>query len=176
MAKTTWNLDPAHSEITFRVKHMMIANVTGSFERFTLAVETEEEDFSRAAISFSAETASISTGNDQRDGHLRSGDFFDSEKFPHLAFVSTGLTRAGGSDYVLKGDLTIRDVTRTVELKVEFGGTGKDPWGNTRAGFTVSGSISRKDWNLVWNAPLESGGLLVSDEVRLMAEIQLVRA
>jgi polyisoprenoid-binding protein YceI len=174
MATTKWALDPTHSEIHFKVKHLMITTVTGSFKSFTAAAETETEDFSNASISFSADTASVDTGNEQRDGHLKSADFFDAEKFPTLSFVSTSYTKSG-DDYALTGDLTIKDVTKSVTLAVEFGGVAKDPWGNTKAGFTLSGKINRKDFGLSWNAATETGGVLVSEEVKLLAEIQLVQ-
>lgn len=177
MAKTNWALDLAHSEIQFKVKHMMIATVTGGFDRFNVTVETEEDDFSTAQISFSAETASINTGSEQRDGHLQSADFFDAEQFPALKFEGTAFTPTNGDGhYKLEGNLTIKSITKPVTLDVEFGGVGKDPWGNTKAGFTLSGKINRKDWDLNWNAALEAGGVLVSEEVRLLGEIQLAKA
>ena len=177
MAKTNWALDLAHSEIQFKVKHMMIATVTGGFDRFNVTVETEEDDFSTAQISFSAETASINTGSEQRDGHLQSADFFDAEQFPALKFEGTAFTpTTGDGNYKLEGNLTIKSITKPVTLDVEFGGVGKDPWGNTKAGFTLSGKINRKDWDLNWNAALEAGGVLVSEEVRLLGEIQLAKA
>ncbi|MBX7052068.1 MAG: YceI family protein [Flavobacteriales bacterium] len=166
-----WNLDPSHSEVTFKVKHMMIANVTGVIGKFDVKVTSSDENFSDAQIEFNGDLSSISTGDAQRDGHLKTPDFFNIEKYPHLVFRSTSF--AGNK---LKGDLTINDVTKPIELDVENGGTGKDPWGNARQGFTVTGKISRKDWNLVWNAPLETGGFLVSDDVKINAEIQLIKA
>ena len=172
MSKTKWALDPAHSEIQFKVKHMMIATVTGSFDRFQVEVESDKDDFSDANISFSAETASINTGAEQRDGHLRSADFFDSVKYPEMKFQATSFSPAKNE---LQGNLTIKDVTKPVKLEVDFGGIGKDPYGNTKAGFTLTGKINRKDWGLNWNAALETGGLLVSEEVRLLGEIQLMK-
>lgn len=166
-----WNLDASHSEVTFKVKHMMIANVTGNIGKFDAKVTSSDENFADAQIEFSGDLNTISTGDSQRDGHLKTPDFFNVEKYPNLTFRSTSF--GGGK---IQGDLTINDVTKAVELDVEDGGTGKDPWGNTRRGFTVSGKIHRKDWNLVWNAPLEAGGFLVSDEVRINAEIQLIKA
>ena len=174
MATTKWALDPTHSEIHFKVKHLMITTVTGSFNTFTAAAETTSDDFTDASISFSAETASVDTGNEQRDGHLKSADFFDAEKFPTLSFVSTSYKK-NGDDYTLTGDLTIKDVTKSVTLAVEFGGVAKDPWGNTKAGFTLSGKINRKEFGLTWNAATETGGVLVSEDVKLLAEIQLVQ-
>lgn len=175
MATKTWALDPTHSEVQFKIKHLMITNVTGSFNIFTVTAETEEEDFTKAKVSFTADVNSISTNNEQRDTHLKSGDFFDAEKFPQIKFEAT---RAENIDndgsYDLYGDLTIRDITKNVKLSVEFGGVVKDPWGNTKAGFTINGKINRKDFGLTWNAVTEAGGVMVSEEVRLFAEIQLI--
>lgn len=175
ITKTKWNPDPIHSEIGFKVKHMMITNVSGSFGKFDLKVETEENDFTTANIDFEADLNSITTGNADRDNHLKSGDFFDAAKYPHLRFVSTNLEKKDAGDFVLHGDLTVKDVTRPVVLNVEFGGIGKDPWGNEKAGFTITGKINRTDFNLNWNAALETGGVLVSEEVKLFAEVQLIR-
>lgn len=175
MATKKWVVDPSHSEIQFKVKHLMITNVTGSFNIFTVNAETDDEDFTKATISFTADAASISTGNEQRDGHLKSADFFDAEKYPQLKFVATKYENIDqDGSYDLYGDLTIKDVTRQVKLAVEFGGVAKDPWGNTKAGFTISGKINRKDFGLTWNAATETGGVLVSEEVRIHAEIQLI--
>lgn len=173
MATTKWVLDPAHSEIQFKVKHMMITTVTGNFDRFNVEVESEGDDFSKASIQFSAETASVNTGNEQRDGHLRSADFFDAENHESLVFKAKSYSPANNQ---LQGDLTIKGITHPVTLEAEFGGIGQDPWGNTKAGFTLSGKINRKDWGLNWNAALEAGGVLVSDEVRLLGEIQLTKS
>lgn len=173
--KTKWNLDPSHSEIGFKVKHMMITNVSGSFEKFETKVETEEDDFATADIEFTADVSSITTNNTDRDNHLRSDDFFAAEKFPELKFKSTKIEKKGDEEYVLHGDLTIRDVTKPVKFDVEFGGIGKDPWGNQKAGFTVTGKIRRTDFNLNWNAALETGGVLVSEEVKILAEVQFVK-
>lgn len=175
MATKTWALDPTHSEVQFKIKHLMITNVTGSFNTFTVSAETENEDFTKAKVSFTADVNSISTNNEQRDTHLKSADFFDAEKFPQLKFEATkadNIDNAGSYD--LYGDLTIRDVTKNVKLSVEFGGVVKDPWSNTKAGFTITGKINRKDFGLTWNAVTEAGGVMVSDEVRLFAEIQLI--
>ena len=173
--KTKWGLDSTHSEIGFKVKHMMITNVSGSFGTFDINVETEANDFTSGSFQFSAQVDSISTGNSDRDNHLKSGDFFDAARYPELRFVSTDLKRKNGETYELSGDLTIRDVTRPVKFSVEHGGIGKDPWGNEKAGFTLAGKINRTDFNLNWNAALETGGVLVSEEVRLFAEVQLVK-
>jgi polyisoprenoid-binding protein YceI len=176
MSKTKWKLDPAHSEVTFKVKHMMITNVTGHFTEFSGEVDVDNEDFSHAEIQFTAKATSVDTHAEQRDGHLRSPEFFDAEKYPEIKFKSTSYEKVSGSDYKLKGDLTIRDVTKNITLDVEYGGTQKDPWGNLKAGFTVNGKLNRKDFGLNWNAVLETGGVMVSDEVRIHCEVQIVKA
>lgn len=172
---TKWSLDPAHSEIGFKVKHMMITNVSGTFGKFEANVEAEGDDFSTARIDFTADLNTISTGNTDRDNHLKSADFFDAAQFPELKFVSTKLEKKDEANFVLSGELTIRGVKRPVILDVEFGGIGKDPWGNEKAGFTVTGKINRTDFSLNWNAALETGGVLVAEEVKLYADIQLVK-
>ncbi|HYG17446.1 MAG TPA: YceI family protein [Ohtaekwangia sp.] len=174
--KTKWNLDPTHSEIGFKVKHMMITNVSGSFKTFDVKTETVGTDFTTATIEFTADVNTISTGSTDRDNHLKSADFFDAAAHPELKFVSTKFEKKDEENYSLQGDLTIHGVSKPVTFKVEFGGVGKDPWGNEKAGFTITGKINRTDFNLNWNAALETGGVLVSDEVRLFAEIQLVKA
>jgi polyisoprenoid-binding protein YceI len=175
MSTTKWSLDPAHSEVQFKVKHLAITTVTGSLGTFEGTVETTGDDFSTAVISFSGDAASISTGSEQRDGHLKSPDFFDVEKSPKITFTSSKFEKVDGSNFKLLGNLTIKGVSKPISLDVEFGGTQKDPWGNTKAGFTLSGKINRKDFGLAWNAPLEGGGFLVSEEVRILAEIQLAK-
>lgn len=175
MANSIWALDPTHSEVQFKVKHLMITNVTGNFGVFSTNVETEDDDFTKSSISFSADINSINTNNEQRDGHLKSADFFDAENYGTLSFTATSFEKVDDENYKMSGDLTIKDVTKNVTLNVEFGGINKDPWGNTKAGFTINGKINRKDFGLNWNASLETGGMLVSEEVRLMAEIQLVK-
>jgi polyisoprenoid-binding protein YceI len=175
MVTTLWAIDPAHSEIQFKVKHLMITTVTGSFAKFSGTVQTDGDDFQNASISFSAEVASISTNNEQRDAHLRSADFFDAAQFPELSFVSTSLKNTGGDEYALEGHLTMHGATKPVSLQVESAGIQKDPWGNTKAGFELSGKLSRKEFGLVWNAPTESGGVLVSDEVKLVMSVQLAK-
>lgn len=176
MTKTKWIADPTHSEVGFKIKHLMITNVSGSFEKFDAEAETEGDDFQHANISFTADIASVNTNNEQRDAHLQSPDFFDAEKFPQLKFKATNSTKPDeDGNYELTGDLTIRDITKPVKLNVEFAGIAKDPWGNTKAGFSLSGKLSRKDFGLTWNAATETGGVLVSDDVRLNAEVQLVK-
>lgn len=175
MATTKWSLDPAHSEILFKLKHLMITNVTGQFADVEGNVESEGDDFLNSKISFSAKVASINTNNEQRDTHLKSADFFDAEKYPTLKFVSTGTKKIDDESFELQGDLTIKDVTKSVKLTVEFGGIQKDPWGNTKAGFSLKGSIKRSDWGLNWNATLETGGVLVSEDVKILADVQLAK-
>ena len=175
--KNTWVLDPAHSEVSFKVKHLMISNVKGTLRNCKLEVVTESDNFMPAEISFSAEAASIDTGSEQRDQHLRSAEFFDAENYPEINFKGTKFEKKMGNDdtYELYGDLTMKGVTKPVKLEVEFSGLMKDPWGNTKAGFSVSGKINRKDWGLNWNAALEAGGVMVSDEVKVNADIQLLK-
>lgn len=175
MANKTWALDPTHSEVQFKIKHLMITNVTGSFDIFNISAETEDEDFTKAKISFTADVDSISTNNDQRDAHLKSADFFDVEKYPQINFTATKADAVDNDgSFDLYGDLTIHGVTKNVKLSVEFGGVVKDPYGNIKAGFTINGKINRKDFGLTWNAVTEAGGVVVSEEVRIMAEIQLI--
>jgi polyisoprenoid-binding protein YceI len=173
MAEKKWIIDPQHSEIQFKVKHLMITTVTGYFREFGTNVTSMDNDFKKGNVEFWAKTASIDTNNEQRDNHLRSGDFFDSENHPEMTFKSTSVDQPEEDRYKLHGDLTIRGITKPVTLDVEYGGMMKDPYGNDKAGFSLSGKINRKDWDLNWNAALESGGVLVSDEVRIFAEVQL---
>jgi polyisoprenoid-binding protein YceI len=172
--RTRWALDPVHSEVSFKVRHMMIANVTGMLTDYNVWVETDSEDFTHAQVKFTGNLKSVNTGNEQRDAHLRSADFFDVDQNPEVTFQSTAL-RQNGNHFKIEGNLTIKGVSRPVVLDAEFGGTNKDPWGNWRAGFTVTGKLSRADLGLTWNATLESGGVLVGDEVKINAEIQLIR-
>jgi polyisoprenoid-binding protein YceI len=175
MSKTKWTLDPAHSEVSFKVKHMMITNVTGLLTDYTVEATSDSDDFVNADVNFSGKLASINTGNEQRDAHLRSADFFDVEQNKEITFKSTKIEK-NGSDLKLLGNLTIKGITKPIALDVEFGGINKDPWGNTKAGFTISGKLNRKDFGLNWNAALETGGVLVSDDVKIASEIQLVKA
>jgi polyisoprenoid-binding protein YceI len=170
-----WKIDPAHSEIQFKVKHLMITTVTGYFRKFDLTVETENDDFTTAKkIEFTADIQSIDTNNEQRDTHLRSADFFDSDNHGQLRFVGKRFN-GEGEDYSLTGDLTIRGITKPVTLKVHFGGMVVDPYGQTKAGFEVDGKISRKEFGLVWNAVTEAGQVVVSDDIRILCEIQLIK-
>ncbi len=166
---TKWILDPSHSELTFKVKHMMISNVKGAFDTFNAEIEAEDDTFKQAKVTATIEADSIDTNNADRDKHLKSGDFFDTEKYPQITFTADSL----GEN--VTGELTINGVTKPVQLKVDFGGINKDPWGNTKAGFSVEGKISRKEWGLNWNAALETGGVLVSDEVKVAADLQFVK-
>ena len=172
---TKWVLDPAHSELLFKVKHLMITNVKGEFRNFDAHVATTGDHFNNAKVSTTIESASIFTNNTDRDNHLKSGDFFDVEKYPKLTFEGTQFEKLDDENYKLKGMLTIKDTSKEIVLDVEYGGTQKDPWGNTKAGFSFSGKFNRKDWGLNWNAALEAGGVMVSDEVKIQGEVQFVQ-
>lgn len=172
----TWNIDQAHSEILFKAKHLMITTVTGRFANYEGTVEAENADLSDLKISFKAEVASISTRNDDRDAHLRSDDFFNAEAYPYLIFNSTSTKSLGDGEYEVLGDMTIRDVTKPVSLKVEVVGITNDPWGNTKAGLTFKGKVNRKDFGLKFHVVNEAGDLLVSDEIRLEGDVQLGKA
>ncbi|MEA5260517.1 YceI family protein [Arcicella aquatica] len=174
MSTTIWAIDPSHSEVQFKVKHLVITTVTGHFKEFSGTVEAGD-DFEDAKISFEAKVDSISTNSEQRDGHLKSADFFEVEKYPTLSFTSTKFTKKDDGEFELVGDLTIKGVTNPVKLSVEYGGTATDPWGNVKAGFELTAKINRKDFGLTWNAPTEAGGVLVSEEVKLIANIQLLK-
>ncbi|TCJ14426.1 polyisoprenoid-binding protein [Flaviaesturariibacter flavus] len=175
MATTKWSLDPTHSELGFKIRHLMITNVSGSFQTFSVEAETEGTDFTTAKISVTADMASISTNNAQRDAHLRTADFFETEKHPELKFVSTRIEKVGSENFTLYGDLTLKGVTRPVKLNVEFSGVTKDPWGGERAGFTVNGKINRSDWGVSFNGALETGGVMLGEEVKIHSEAQLVK-
>ena len=175
MATTKWSIDPTHSEIGFKVKHMMFTNVSGKFGTYDASITTEGNDFENAAIEFSGDIASIDTANADRDGHLRSGDFFDAENHPKLTFKGSSFKKLGEGEYELAGDLTIKGVSKEVKLPVEFSGIMTDPWGNTKVGLSIEGKINRKDWGLNWNSALETGGVLVGEEVKLNIEIQLAK-
>ena len=174
---TTWKIDPVHTVVEFKVKHMMISNVKGQFAGVAGALTLDESDLANSHIEVSIDAASINTGDPQRDGHLKSADFFEVEKFPALSFKSTQIRRAGEGEFAVSGDLTIHGVTRKVEFKVE-GPTAaaKDPWGNTRRGLSATTKINRKDFGLTWNSALETGGILVGEEVSITLEAQFVKA
>ena len=171
----TYKIDAAHSEITFKVKHLMITNVTGNFNKFDATLTSEKDDFSDASVSFEADVDSISTNNEQRDGHLKSDEFFASEKFPKISFTSTSVTKTASDQLTVLGNLTIRDITQAIILTGEYGGTVTDPWGQTKAGFELSGKINRKEFGLTWSAVTEAGGIVVSDDVKLQLNVQFVK-
>ena len=174
--ETKWSIDPAHTEIAFKVKHLMISNVKGVFREFDASIYTTGDDFSSAKIDFWMNPSSIDTGEKKRDDHLKSADFFDVEKFGKITFVSDSLEKSGEDNiYNLFGNLIIKGITNRIKLDVEFGGTIKDPWGNERVGFSLNGKINRKDWGLNWNTVLDEGGLMVSDEVRIICEVELLK-
>lgn len=175
MAKSNWVLDPTHSEVGFRVKHMMFTNVSGKFNEFSVSVSNENDDFSNSSIVFEADVNSIDTGNGERDNHLKSADFFDAENFPKLSFTATSVEKASEGTYTISGDLTIKETTKPVKLAAEYSGLLKDPWGNSKIALSIESKINRKDFGLSWNAALETGGVLVGEEVKLVAEVQLVK-
>ena len=172
---TTWKIDPSHSEIQFKVKHLMITTVTGYFRKFDCEVISETEDFnSTTSIKFTADIDSIETNNEQRDTHLKSEEFFNAEKFGEVIFVGSKYDALNDSA-TLYGNLTIRGITKPVKLAVDYGGTVVDPYGQKKAGFTIDGRISRKEFELKWNAVTEAGSVVVSDEVKIHAEVQMVK-
>jgi polyisoprenoid-binding protein YceI len=175
MATTKWVIDPTHAEIQFKVKHLMISTVTGQFTEFEGDVETIGEDFTTAKARFSAPIRAISTNNEQRDAHLQAGDFFDAENHPYLTFVSDRLERLDDVEYKLYGILTMRGVSKAVALNAEFGGIAQDPWGNTRAGFTVTGKINRQDFGVTFNAVTETGGIMLGNDISIIASVQFVK-
>ena len=176
LTKTKWSIDKVHSEIAFKVKHLMISNVKGVFKEFDASIYTTGEDFMTAEIDFWMNPASIDTGNATRDEHLRSNEFFDVENHKQISFIGNTYEKVDNDgSYTLYGELTIRGITKQIKLDVEFGGVVKDPWGNEKAGFAINGKVNRKDWGLIWNAPLDAGGFLLSDEVRISCEVELVR-
>lgn len=170
----TWNIDPAHSSIEFIARHLVVTKVRGKFSSYTATTEIAE-DLTQSQISAEIDVASISTNDNDRDTHLRSADFFDVENYPKITFKSTSIQPAG-NNYKLTGDLTIHGTTRSVTLDLEFNGVTKDPWGNVRTGYSLTGEISRKDFGMEWNVPLEGSGVLVSDKIQLNLEIQLIKA
>jgi polyisoprenoid-binding protein YceI len=175
MSTTKWAIDPTHSEIGFKVKHMMFTTISGKFSKFEASIESEDTDFENAKIEFAGAIDSISTGNADRDTHLLSPDFFDAAQFPEIKFAATSFTKINEGEYELIGDLTMHGVTKSVKLPAEFSGLMKDPWGNTKLAFSLDGKINRKDWGLTWNSALETGGVLVGEEVRLNIELQFIK-
>jgi len=172
---TKWTIDSAHSEITFKVKHLVISTVTGKFKDFDASIESDNEDFENATIAFEANIDSIETGNGDRDNHLKSEDFFNATEYPKMIFESSSFKKTGDGEYKLVGELTIRDKTKQVELDAEYGGTVVDPYGNTKAGFDVIGKINRKEFGLTWSAVTEAGSVVVSDQVKLNLNVQFTR-
>ena len=173
---TTWKLDPAHSSAEFKVKHMMISNVKGTFSGLTGTLTEHATDASLSTIEASVPVAGVSTGDPQRDGHLKSADFFEAEKYPDMTFKSTTVVKKGEGEYAVTGNLTLHGVTKPVTFAVEGpSAPGKDPWGNTRIGLSASGKINRKDFGLNWNAALETGGILVGEDVHITLEVQFIK-
>jgi polyisoprenoid-binding protein YceI len=170
---TKWSIDPAHTEIIFKAKHLVISSVSGKFNEFYGDVETEGDNFENAQAEFIAKVASITTGNNDRDNHLKSDDFFNAEKYPELKFKSTSIKKVGDEEYKMKGDLTIRDITKPIELDVLFGGIVDDPYGNTKAGFEITGNVSRKEYGLKWNAVTEAGSVVVGDKIKIGLNVQV---
>jgi len=173
---STWNLDPAHSAAEFKVKHMMISNVKGSFRGLKGTLTLDDADPSRSKVTATVDIATLSTGDDQRDAHLKSADFFDAAQFPHMTFDSTTVKKTGEGEYQVTGDLTLHGVTKPVTFAVDGpGAPGKDPWGNTRIGLSATAKINRKDFGLSWNAALETGGVLVGEDVALTIDAQFIK-
>lgn len=174
-AQTKWNFDVSHTNVGFEVDHMLITTVEGEFNEYEGTVTTNGEDFKDAKINFTIDVSSINTDNEKRDNHLKSDDFFNAEKFPNITFKGKSMEKVAGDDWKLVGDLTIRDVTKEVELNVDFKGLVQGPWGNTRVGFDISGVINRFDYNLKWSKVLEAGGLVVGEDVTFNIDVQLIK-
>jgi polyisoprenoid-binding protein YceI len=174
--KTKWGIDPMHSQIGFKVKHLVFANVRGEFKEFEASIYTTGDDFNTAEIDLWINPASINTGNEQRDAHLKSTDFFDAESFKEINFTGNTIEKSANGSYKLYGDLTMKGIKKQIKPDVEFSGMMKDPWGNEKAIFNISGKINRRDWGLDWNTALETGGVLVSEEVWINCEVQLAKS
>lgn len=174
LTTTKWGIDTTHTEVQFKVKHLVISTVTGFFKKFSGSVESESDDFDGAQVNFSLDVNSIDTNQADRDAHLKSPDFFAAEQYPTLDFTGT-LKKISSSTYKLNGDLTVRGTSKTVVLDVDFGGIMVDPWGNTKAGFEINGKINRKDFGLNWSALTEAGGMVVSDEVKIHINAELAK-
>lgn len=172
MANAQWKVDPTHSSLDFSVKHMMVSRTKGTFHNFDASIEADPADLTTANIEFTVDVASVDTRNEDRDNHLRSGDFFDVENHPKMTFKSTNISKNGDGEYEVTGDLTLHGVTHPETFKVEFEGQGKDPWGNEVAGFSGEGKIKRSNYGLTYNAALETGGVLIGDDVRVMIQIE----
>ena len=175
MSTTKWVLDPSHSELGFKIRHLMISHVSGSFQQFQVDLETQDDDFSTAQIRATAQIASIHTNNEQRDHHLRNSDFFEAESYPQLSFQSTKVEKLSDDTFTVYGELTMKGISKPVNLTVEYSGVTKDPWGGVRAGYTISGKINRSDWGITFNGVLETGGVALGEEVKVNSEIQLVK-
>lgn len=176
MKTVKWTLDAAHSQLQFKVRHMMLTSVTGEFKKFDIQVETEGDDFGSAKINVTADIDSISSGSEQRDVHLKSDDFFNAEKFPQMTFKGQSLMHVGDDHWILHGDLTIRDITKQVSFDVLYMGMIDDPWGNKKAGFEVNGKVQRKEFGLLWNVVTEAGGVVASDDVRIHGNVQFIKS
>jgi polyisoprenoid-binding protein YceI len=175
MSKSHWNVDATHSSIDFTIRHMMIAKVKGSFNSFEAQIEADPEDLTTANVQFSIDLSSIDTRNADRDNHLRTGDFFDIEQYPKMTFQSTSITKKGDGEYNVTGNVSLHGVTRPETFTVSFEGAGKDPWGNDKVGFSGNGSLKRSDYGLTYNAALETGGVLIGDEVKVFIEIEAAK-
>lgn len=175
MSAKKWSIDPAHSEIQFKVKHLVISTVTGSFGEFNGDATTPEDTFEGGEISVTIKAASITTNNDQRDGHLKSPDFFDAGAYPEITIKTTSVKQVDGDEYAIAAEFTMKGVTKTIEFKGEYGGQATDGYGNQKVGLEVTGKLNRKDFGLNWNAVLEGGGLTVSEEVKLIANLQFIQ-
>ena len=172
--KTKWSIDQAHSEISFKVRHLMISHVKGTFKTFDASIYTIGKDFRTIEVDLWIDASSINTGDSKRDEHLKSPDFFDVEKFKQITFTSSTIEKSDeDGNHELWGELTMMGITQNIKLNLQLGGILNDPWGNERAGFTVTGKINRSNWGLTWNSPIESGGLMVSDEISISCEVEL---
>ncbi len=174
-AQTVWNIDKGHSKIGFTVTHLMISDVEGNFKDITAKMTSTKDDFTDSQVDFTAKVASINTDDEKRDGHLKSDDFFNAEKYPDITFKSTSFKKVGDKKYKMTGNLTMRDKTKPVTFDVTYMGTVKDPWGNTKAGFKLTGNINRKDFGVSWSAAMDNGGVVVSDEVQIISSIEMAQ-
>lgn len=175
MSKQVWNIDAAHSEIGFKVRHMMITNVNGIFNSYSATMHADATDFSDAEISFEADIDSISTRNEQRDGHLKSPEFFDVEKFPKVSFKSSSFTKTGDGQYTMKGHFNMHGVEKEISMNVEFTGTVVDPWGQVKAGFEITGALNRSEFGLTWNATSEDGSIVLDEVIKLVLNVQMIK-
>jgi polyisoprenoid-binding protein YceI len=175
MANVTWNLDPTHSEVQFKVKHLMITNVTGHFSDFSISATSDDDQFNNPSVTFIAKVESLSTHNEQRDGHLKSPEFFDVEKFPKLNFKSSSFTKTGDGQYAMKGMFNMHGVEKEVSMNVEFTGTVVDPWGQVKSGFEITGSLNRSEFGLTWNATSEDGSIVLDEVIKLALNVQMIK-